>query len=194
MILSDKDIKKSINDGKIIIQSPRDDFMNQVHASSMDLRLGRHFRVFEHSKHALIDPKNPPENITRLIEIKNKECFIVQPGEFVLGVTMEKITLPIDLVARVEGRSSLGRLGIVVHSTAGFIDAGFSGTITLEISNLNRMPIALHPEMRICQLAFETMSSPAEVPYFAKKSQKYQNQEMPEESKLASDPEFVDKN
>jgi len=190
MILSDRDIKKKILNQEIIVKSPLKDFLSQVHASSMDLRLGKFFRIFQHSKHALIDPKNPPANITKLIEIPENEKFIVQPGEFILGVTMEKIGLSDDLVARVEGRSSLGRLGIVVHSTAGFVDAGFFGTITLEISNLNRMPIALHPGMRICQLAFETMSCKAEVPYSAKKSQKYQGQEMPEESRLAKDPEF----
>ncbi len=191
MILSDRDIKKEIENGRILIESPRPNYMEQVHASSMDLRLGKYFRVFQHSKHALIDPCKDQENgITKLIEVEGDEPFIVQPGEFVLGVTEEKVGLPDDMVARVEGRSSLGRLGIVVHSTAGFIDAGFVGTITLEISNLNRMPIALYPGMRVCQLAFETMSSPAEVPYHQKKSQKYQNQEMPEESKICIDPEF----
>jgi dCTP deaminase len=190
MILADRDIKASIDQGRIRVECQRKDFREQIHASSIDLRLGRHFRVFEHSKYAVIDPKNPPKTLTKLIDIPPGESFIVQPGEFVLGVTMEKIGLADDLVARVEGRSSLGRLGIVVHSTAGFIDAGFFGTITLEISNLNRMPVALHPEMRICQLAFETMTSKAEVPYYAKKSQKYQNQEMPEESRLSIDPEF----
>ncbi|MCT4592445.1 MAG: dCTP deaminase [Candidatus Gracilibacteria bacterium] len=191
MILSDRDIKQQIQDQKIIIKSPRDDYMSQVHASSMDLRLGSFFRVFKHSKYALIDPRTASDQgITSLIEVPEDEQFIVQPGEFVLGVTMEKIGLPDDLVARVEGRSSLGRLGIVVHSTAGFIDAGFFGTITLEISNLNRMPIALHPGMRICQLAFEQMTSEAEVPYHQKASQKYQGQELPQESLLANDPEF----
>lgn len=192
MILSDRDIKKQIAAKRITIETPRADYLEQVHASSMDLRLGNYFRVFQHAKYALIDPtKTQEEGITALLEVQNGEKFIVQPGEFILGVTLEKIGLPDDLVARVEGRSSLGRLGIVVHSTAGFIDAGFYGTITLEISNLNRMPIALYPGMRICQLAFETMSSPADVPYSQKKSQKYQNQELPEESRLGTDPEFA---
>jgi dCTP deaminase len=106
-------------------------------------------------------------------------------------VTQEKVTVPDDLVVRVEGRSSLGRLGIIVHSTAGFVDPGFSGTITLEISNLNRLPVALYPGMRICQLAFEIMSSPAETPYHMKPHSKYQNQVLPEESRLSIDPEFA---
>jgi len=117
--------------------------------------------------------------------------FIVQPGEFALGVTQECVTVPPDLVARVEGRSSLGRLGIIVHSTAGFVDPGFSGTITLEISNLNRLPVALYPGMRICQVAFLQMSSPAEMTYDKKPGSKYMGQTLPAESKLAMDEEFT---
>jgi dCTP deaminase len=190
MILSDRDIFVKIDSGEIQISSPHENFRDQIHASSMDLRLGKFFRIFKHSKFPIIDPKNPVENLTNLVEIPAGEKFIVQPGEFILGVTAEKVSLPDDLVARVEGRSSLGRLGIVVHSTAGFIDAGFAGTITLEISNLNRMPVALYPGMRVCQLAFEQMSSPAKVPYSQKKSQKYQNQEMPTESAIGTDRDF----
>lgn len=127
----------------------------------------------------------------RTITVNEPDAFLVQPGEFVLGVTMESITVPDDLVVRVEGRSSLGRLGIIVHSTAGFVDPGFSGTITLEISNLNRMPVALYPGMRICQLAFEMMTSPAETPYNLKPNSKYLGQVLPEESRLSNDPEFA---
>lgn len=159
----------------------------------MDLRLGNVFKVYEHSKYAVLDPKNPKtfaQNM-RIITIPDGEPFIVQPGEFILGVTQEKITVPDDLVVRVEGRSSLGRLGIIVHSTAGFVDPGFVGTITLEISNLNRLPVALYPGMRVCQLAFEMMSSPAETPYNMKPHSKYQNQVLPEESRLSIDPEFA---
>ena len=115
----------------------------------------------------------------------------MQPGEFVLGVTLEKIKIADDIVARVEGRSSLGRLGIIIHSTAGFVDAGFEGTITLEITNINRMPVALYPGMRVCQLAFELMTSPADVPYHKKSHSKYQGQVLPEESRIHTDPEFV---
>ncbi len=192
MILSDRDIRAAIASGKVKIETQRTDLQSHIHASSMDLRLGNIFKVYEHSKHAILDPKDPSsfaQNM-RVIEVLNGDPFIVQPGEFILGVTEEKITVPDDLVVRVEGRSSLGRLGIIVHSTAGFVDPGFCGTITLEISNLNRMPVALYPGMRVCQLAFETMSSPAEMPYHKKPGSKYQGQMMPEESKLSMDAEF----
>lgn len=193
MILSDRDIKKQIADGRVVITSPFDDHEKNIHASSMDLRLGKFFKVYEHSKHPVLDPYKMKDfgGMSTTIEVTSpEEPFIVHPGDFVLGVTLEKVKLPDDLVARVEGRSSLGRLGIIVHSTAGFIDAGFEGTITLEITNINRMPVALYPGMRVCQLAFETMSSPAEVPYHMKKSSKYQGQVMPQESRLTVDPEF----
>ena len=193
MILSDRDIKAKILSGDIVVQSPKNDHMGHIGSSSMDFRLGKYFKIYNHAKHALLDPKNPEsfKDITKMIEIEDEETpFIVQPGEFVLGVTLEKVKIADDLVARVEGRSSLGRLGIIIHSTAGFIDAGFEGTITLEITNINRMPVALYPGMRVCQLAFEQMSSPAEVPYYRKHSSKYQGQELPEESRIAADPEF----
>lgn len=195
MILSDRDIKARLASGDIVVKSPEDDHLPNVGASSMDFRLGKYFKVYNHSKHAMLDPMNPDtfQDVARLIEIEEEDApFVVQPGEFVLGVTMESVKLADDLVARVEGRSSLGRLGIIVHSTAGFIDAGFEGTITLEITNINRMPVALYPGMRVCQLAFETMTSPAEVPYNKKKSQKYQGQRYPEESRIALDPQFAD--
>src|SRR3989338_4965815 len=134
MILSDLDIRKAIESGRVKIDTPQKEMFMHINASSMDLRLGNVFKLYEHSKFAILDPKLP-------------ESFV--------GVTRETLTVPDDLVVRVEGRSSLGRLGIIVHSTAGFVDPGFSGTITLEISNLNRMPVALYPGMRICQLAFE---------------------------------------
>jgi len=193
MILSDKTIKEEIKAGRIVIDSPDGDHEKNIHASSMDLRLGYHFKIYEHSKLAILDPKNPDmnNNTTKLITLDSEnEPFIVQPGEFVLGVTLEKVKIPEDMVARVEGRSSLGRLGIIVHSTAGFIDAGFEGTITLEITNINRLPIALYPGMRVCQLAFEQMTTAAEVPYHAKPSAKYQGQVLPEESRILVDPEF----
>ncbi|MEI7511654.1 MAG: dCTP deaminase [Candidatus Peregrinibacteria bacterium] len=194
MILSDRDIFAKIEAGEIVITSSQEDWLSQVHASSLDLRLGRFFKTYETNNLPILDPQNMPEgNITRLDTRDLGEAFVVHPGDFVLGVTLEKIKLPSDLVARVEGRSSLGRLGIVVHSTAGFIDAGFEGTITLEITNLNRVPVALYPGMRVCQLAFEQMSSPALVPYGEKACSKYQNQDLPEESRVGSDPEFLKK-
>ncbi len=192
MILSDTDIQRSIESGRVGIEGMVGNASSHIHASSMDLHLGSVFKLYEHSKFALLDPKNPEsfKGNTRTVQVEAGEPFIVQPGEFVLGVTMEKITVPDDLVVRVEGRSSLGRLGIIVHSTAGFVDPGFSGTITLEISNLNRLPVALYPGMRVCQVAFEEMSSPAARPYHKKPGSKYQGQSLPEESRLSDDPEF----
>lgn len=193
MILSDRDIKACLTNGRIKVDSTHPEMFRHVHASSMDMRLGNVFKVYEHSRYALLDPKNPEtfaKNM-RVITVPDDEPFIVQPGEFILGVTQETLTLCDDLVARVEGRSSLGRLGIIVHSTAGFVDPGFSGTITLEISNLNRLPVALYPGMRVCQIAFEQMTSPADTPYNMKPHSKYQNQVLPEESRLTIDPEFA---
>ena len=194
MILSDRDIRLLIKSGDIKIKAPDKNYLKNIGPSSLDLRLGNKFKLYEHTKFPLLDPANPAtfNKCSRLIEIKKKnEPFIVQPGDFVLGVTAETITLSNNLVARVEGRSSLGRLGIIVHSTAGFVDPGFSGTITLEITNINRMPVALYPGMRVCQLAFETLTSPAEVDYSKKKTQKYQNQIFPEESRITRDPEMI---
>lgn len=195
MILSDRDITAKIESGEIVIESPKEDWKKQIGASSMDMRLGKYFKIYEHGKYPVLDPSkmNGEEEITRLIEVPEGEAFIVQPGEFVLGVTMEKVSLPNDIVARVEGRSSLGRLGIIVHSTAGFVDAGFAGTITLEITNINRMPVALHPGMRVCQLAFEPMTSAALVPYGKKGTSKYQQQIFPQESRIYKDPFFMKK-
>lgn len=191
MILSDKHIFEKVESGAIQVESDRDDWKNQIHASSMDLRLGKFFKVYNHQEISILDPKKMSGEILTTSYERDKETpFIVHPGDFVLGVTAEKVTLPSDIVARVEGRSSLGRLGIVVHSTAGFVDAGFSGTITLEISNLNTVPVALYPDMRVCQLAFETMTSPADIPYGEKSCSKYQNQIVPEESRVGLDPEF----
>ena len=195
MILSDHDIRDAIDSGRIKITAPDDKFLENIGPSSLDLRCGSHFKVYEHTKFSLLDPADPTtfENCSRMIEVKNfAEPFIVQPGDFILGVTLESIALPDDLVARVEGRSSLGRLGIIVHSTAGFVDPGFAGTITLEITNINRMPVALYPGMRVCQLAFETLTSPAEVDYSKKATQKYQNQVFPEESRITRDPEMIE--
>ncbi|MHA1667537.1 MAG: dCTP deaminase, partial [Candidatus Heimdallarchaeaceae archaeon] len=150
------------------------------------------FKIYSHAKVPLLDPRNKEgfSELTTLVHVEDDKPFYLQPGEFVLGVTKEKIKVPNDLVVRVEGRSSLGRLGIIVHSTAGFVDPGFEGTITLEISNLNRLPIALYPGMRIGQYAFELMTGECDVPYYMKESSKYQNQELPEESRVTDDPEF----
>ena len=192
MILSDKDIRAAIAAGTIEVTSKDGQHGKVIGPSSYDIRLGKFFKIYKHAHLAVLDPVKSEsfEGVTETVEIVDGEPFIVQPGEFVLGATMEKVKLPDNIVARVEGRSSLGRLGIIIHSTAGFIDPGFEGTITLEITNINRMPVALYPGMRIGQFAFETMTSAAEVPYNKKTCSKYMNQCLPEESRVTMDPEF----
>lgn len=188
MILSDGDIKKAIKNGRIKI-TPAVDAKTQLGSCSIDLRLGKRFRVFNHSKLAYIDPLNPAlsEDMMREVTLKNKDRFILQPGDFVLATTIETIGLPGDLVGRLEGRSSLGRLGIVVHSTASIFDPGWKGVVVMELGNLGRMPVALYPGMRICSMTFEELSSPAQVPYTQKKSAKYIGQKAPLASKIAQD-------
>lgn len=185
MILSDKDLKIALKSGKIKIK-PAPDYKTQLGSCSIDLRLGNVFRVFEYSRHAYIDPfkKNTTDQFTREIRIKDKEPFIIQPGDFVLATTVEEIEVPDDLTGRLEGRSSIGRLGIVVHSTAANIECGFRGHITLELANMGKLPVALYPDIRICSVSFEQLSSPAEVPYYKKKSAKYIGQKGPGESKI----------
>lgn len=188
MVLSDRDIKKAIKEKKIVI-TPRPDLASQLGSNSLDLRLGSTFRIFDHSKHPYIDPmtKNIGEEITREVKKKKSEPFIIQPGEFVLGMTVEYVELPDDLVGSLEGRSSIGRLGIMVHSTAASIECGFRGNITLELSNMGKMPVALYPGMRICSVAFMQMTSPAEIPYYMKKNAKYLGQKGPDESRIQKD-------
>src|SRR5438046_5182848 len=162
MILSDADLKKAIASGYIKV-TPKPDFSTQLGSCSLDLRLGKSFRVFDHSKYAYIDPfkKNVGEDITKEIIVKKNEPFIIQPGDFVLATTEEYIEVPDDLTGRLEGRSSIGRLGIVIHSTAAHIECGFRGNITLEIANMGKMPVALYPGMRICSVSFEQLTTPA---------------------------------
>lgn len=188
MVLSDKDIKEYIKQKKIGIL-PAPDFKTQLGTCSLDLRLGDKFRVFDHSRNAYLDPtkKDYTNEITTEIKIKKGSPFIMQPGDFVLAVTMEKVRIPDDLLGRLEGRSSLGRLGIVVHSTASIFDAGWDGNCVLELGNLGRMAVALYPGMRICAMAFEQLSSPAETPYTKKKDAKYKFQAGPQESKYSLD-------
>lgn len=185
MVLSDRDIKKYIQEKKIIVK-PSPDFETQLGSNSLDLRLGENFRIFDHSKYPYIDPfkKNIGEEITREITKSKEEPFIIQPGEFALGTTIEYVEIPDDLVGTLEGRSSIGRLGVIVHSTAGSIECGFKGNITLELANLGKMPVALYPGMRICSLSFMKLTSPAEVPYYKKKGAKYVGQHGPDESKI----------
>lgn len=188
MILSDRDIKKALTKRRIVI-TPKPDLATQLGSCSIDLRLGQQFRIFDHSKFAFIDPKNPTlaSNMMKDVVVKTSEAFMLQPGDFVLATTMESLTLPDDLLARLEGRSSLGRLGIVVHSTASVFDPGWHGMIVMELGNMGRMPVALYPGMRICALTFEELSSPVDVPYDKKKSAKYLGQNRPEASKIADD-------
>lgn len=185
MVLSDRDIKKAIKEKRIEI-NPFPDFKTQLGSCSIDLRLGDTFRVFEHSKNSFIDPskKDFSNEITREIKVKNGKQFIMQPGDFVLAVTMENVKIPADLMGRLEGRSSLGRLGIVVHSTASIFDPGWDGKCVLELGNLGRMAVALTVGMRICAMTFEELTSPAETPYANKKLAKYKFQKSPVESRI----------
>lgn len=182
MILSDSDIKKYIKEEKIKI-TPKPDFKEALGSNSLDLRLGNKFRVFNHSAVAVIDTKVKSESITT--EEKVDSYFILHPSEFVLAVTKEHIELPDNICARLEGRSSLGRLGIVIHSTAGSINAGFKGTLTLELANMGRIPVKLYTGMRICALSFEQLTTPSQTPYYKRKGAKYLNQKGPGESKLS---------
>jgi dCTP deaminase len=162
MVLSDRTIKAEIEAGRIEFD-PYDPDM--VQPSSVDVRVDRRFRVFHNARHPFIDVRAPMDDLTELVEPPEGEPFILHPGEFVLGQTLERVRLPDDLVARLEGKSSLGRLGLIVHATAGFVDPGFSGTLTLEITNLTRVPIILWPGKPIAQLSFMALDQAAERPY-----------------------------
>ena len=181
MLLSDGDIRKEIASGRITLE-PWDPEM--VQPSSVDVRIDRYFRVFENHRYPHIDPAEEQPDLTRLVETPGDEPFILHPGEFVLASTYEVITLPDDVSARLEGKSSIGRLGLLTHSTAGFIDAGFSGHVTLELSNVATLPIKLWPGMKIGQLCFFRLTSPAEQPYGSGASgSRYQGQRGPTPSK-----------
>lgn len=182
-ILSDRDIKKALVEGKIVIEGLNEE---QIGSSSVDLRLGNQFRIFRHSEMTHIDPKqNDSEHLTTLYEMEEDKPFIIHPGEFILSNTKEYIKLPDDLIARMDGRSSWGRLGIVIHSTAGSVHPGFEGQLTLEITNLSKVPVKLWPGSRICQLTFETLTSPSEQPYNKRESSKYLKQKGPGVSKIS---------
>ncbi|HEY8654503.1 MAG TPA: dCTP deaminase [Dermatophilaceae bacterium] len=181
MLLSDRDLKAEIASGRVRLE-PYDEAM--VQPSSVDVRLDKYFRLFDNHKYPFIDPAEDQPDLTRLIEIERDEPFILHPGEFVLGSTFEVVTMPDDLAARLEGKSSLGRLGLLTHSTAGFIDPGFSGHVTLELSNVATLPIKLWPGMRVGQLCFFRLSSPTENPYgSAKYGSRYQGQRGPTASR-----------
>ena len=181
MILSDRDIKAAIRDGRIGIDPFKDE---DIQPSSVDVHVDRYFRVFANHKYPLIDVKQPLEDLTEMFETTGDDPFILHPGEFVLGSTLEYVRLPNDLVARLEGKSSLGRLGLLIHSTAGFVDAGFEGHLTLELSNVANLPITIYPEMKIGQLGFFKLTSEAENPYGSRKvGSKYQGQRGPTASR-----------
>ena len=190
-ILSDKTIKEYLEEGKIVIDPLKDE--QQIQPSSVDMRLGDEFKVFKVIRKPYIDPKDE-EDIAEYMEsstVPEDEAFIIHPNEFALATTQEYVKVPDDLVARVEGRSSMGRLGVTMHVTAGYVDPGFEGRITLEISNIGAMPVALYPGQRVCQLVFETMTTPAELPYVhPKRNSKYMNQLKPESSRVKLDYEL----
>jgi dCTP deaminase len=162
MLLSDRDLKAALASGRMAL-SPYDEAM--VQPSSIDVRLDRYFRVFANHRYTHIDPALQQDELTEVIEVPDDEAFLLHPGEFVLGSTLEVITLGNDLASRLEGKSSLGRLGLLTHSTAGFIDPGFSGHVTLELSNVANLPIKLYPGMKIGQICVLPLSSPSEHPY-----------------------------
>lgn len=181
MVLSDRSIREAIDDGRISID-PFDEAL--VQPSSVDLRVAPKFRVFHNNRHPYIDVRRKLEGLTELVEVGEDEPFILHPGEFVLGATLEQVALGNDLVARLEGKSSLGRLGLLIHSTAGFIDPGFSGSITLELSNVAQLPIAIYPGMKIGQISFLQMTTPADTPYGdGVLGSKYKGQVEPTESR-----------
>ena len=181
MVLADRTIKRLIADGRIEVD-PYDEGLLQP--SSLDVRVDRYFRVFRNSRYPFIDVKAQQEDLTELVEVADDGAFILHPGEFVLGSTLERVTLPDDLVARLEGKSSLGRLGLLIHSTAGFIDPGWDGHVTLELSNVANLPITIYPDMKIGQLCLFQMSSPAERPYGSQSiGSKYQGQRGPTPSR-----------
>ena len=181
MLMSDRDIRASIESGAIGLE-PLD--MGLLQPSSFDVRLDRFFRLFDNHKYAYIDPAEDQSDLTRFVEVKADEAFILHPGEFVLGSTYEFVTLPDNIAARLEGKSSLGRLGLLTHSTAGFVDPGFNGHVTLELANVSNLPIKLWPGMKVGQLCFFQLSSPSETPYGSEKYlNRYQGQRGPTASR-----------
>lgn len=204
MILSDKDIKARLAKGELVVEPMED---HQLGPASVDVRLGSRLRVFKLTDHAIIDPKNycdalkaervlesggkvEEHEYTTLYEMKKP--FVIHPHDFVLGSTLERVKLPDDLGARLDGRSSLGRMGLIMHATAGWIDPGFEGHITLEITNLGKLPVKLYIGMRIGQLLFYKLSSPSQVPYDKRKQSKYCSEKGATESKLGQDVEFAE--
>jgi len=188
MVLSDRDIIQALEQGRIKID-PAPDLEKQLGSVSVDFRLGNTFMVFEHSRFSYIDPRHPQSigDAMRTITVEDDEAFIMQPGDFALASTKESLELSNDLLGRLEGRSSIARLGITVHSTAAVFEPGWIGTATMELSNLGRMPVALYPGMRICAFSFQTVSSPVMTQYRDKKGNKYAGQIDPRASQLSEE-------
>ncbi len=182
MVLSDRTIKAEIAAGRLVFD-PYDPGL--VQPSSVDMRVDRRFRVFRNARYPYIDVRKPMEDLTEPIAMEGDEPFILHPGEFVLGQTLERVRLPDDLVARLEGKSSLGRMGLLIHSTAGFVDAGFEGNLTLELSNVANLPITIYHGMPIGQISFMRMDMPVERPYGSEEAgSKYQGQAEPTPSRF----------
>ena len=191
MILSDADILRRLEAGDLVVE-PLDDPDIQIQPASVDLRLGREFLEFQRTNISCIHP-NSEEEVSEYVEetvVEEGDEFILHPGDFVLGTTYETVTIPDDLIAHVQGRSSLGRLAVVIHATAGVVDPGYRGQITLELSNLGTAPVALTPGMRISQLILTELKTPADRPYGAERGSKYQDQSGPQASKIQGDREF----
>jgi dCTP deaminase len=182
MILSDRSIKEGIAAGRIVL-TPYDEAL--VQPASVDIRLDRRFLVFRNYKYTSIDPKAPQQDLTEMVEVGEGDSFIVHPGEFILGSTVERIGLGGDIAAQLGGKSSLGRLGLIVHATAGFIDPGFEGSITLELSNVANLPIRLYPGMKVGQISFFALNTPADRPYgHPSLGSKYKGQAVPTASRM----------
>ena len=182
MILSDVDIRKELASGRILI-NPLDE--SCIQPSSVDVHVDAQFRVFANSRYPYIDVRKPMPDLTELVEVAEDQPFILHPGEFVLGSTLERVGLPDDVVARLEGKSSLGRLGLLIHSTAGYVDPGWDGYLTLELSNVANLPITIYPGMKIGQISFFRLTTPAEVPYGSSGTRsKYQGQRGPTPSRF----------
>jgi len=183
VVLSDRTIERLIDEGRIGID-PYDPELLQP--SSVDVRVDRFFRVFHNARYPFIDVREEMPDLTELVEVKPDEPFILHPGEFVLGSTLERVAIPDDLVARLEGKSSLGRLGLLIHSTAGYVDPGWDGYLTLELSNVANLPITIYPSMKIGQISFFRLTSPADAPY-GSAGNKYQGQRGPTPSRFFRD-------
>lgn len=190
MIFSDRDIKRLIQENVIRVE-PAPDLDLQLGSCSLDLRLSNEFSLFEHNRSPYIDVRDPQQvqHVTKVVTVEDGDFFVLHPRTFALAVTIERLELPDNIVARLEGRSSLGRLGIVVHATASIIDPGWRGRLVLELANHGLMPVALYPGMRVCSVTFEPLSTPVMMPYWKKARAKYTGQEGPTPSRISDDPD-----